>query len=159
MTVREATDLIRVGVHDGRWADFGAGRGVFTQALAALLGERGSVLAIDRDRDALRELHRIAKQTSRVQVVEGNVYRLEEIPELSETQLDGALFANVLHFIAHPADILARVRACMRPAATVLIIEYDRRASSRWVPYPLPLDHLAALASTVGLSEPVEIGR
>jgi ubiquinone/menaquinone biosynthesis C-methylase UbiE len=38
------------------WADIGAGSGVFTRALARLLGSEGVVYAVDRDREAVRRL-------------------------------------------------------------------------------------------------------
>ncbi len=33
-------------------------------------------------------------------------------------------------------------------------MEYDRRAASRWVPYPIPLARLAALTASAGLTSP-----
>jgi ubiquinone/menaquinone biosynthesis C-methylase UbiE len=164
MTVPEATDLIRDGVCNAigaTWVDFGAGRGVFTQALAALLGKHGSVIAIDRDRNALRELQRLSTRSdaAHIQVAHGDVTKLEMIAELSDEQIDGALFANVLHFIERPASVLTHVRTYMSAGGQVLIVEYDRRSANRWAPYPLPAHELAKLARTVGLSEPTEVGR
>jgi hypothetical protein len=33
-----------------------------------------------------------------------------------------------------------------------VLVEYDRRAASRWVPYPIPTARLPALAGSAGLS-------
>jgi hypothetical protein len=37
----------------------------------------------------------------------------------------------------------------------MVLVEYDRRTSSRWVPYPIPADRLPALAASAGPSRPV----
>jgi ubiquinone/menaquinone biosynthesis C-methylase UbiE len=160
MTVLEATNLIRAGVGNAAgqtWADLGAGDGTFTRALARLVGEQGRVIALDHDDVAIRELRRISRETPapRLDVIQGDVRKLE----LPGMQLDGALFANVLHFIEDPAAALARVRTYLRPQARVLVVEYEQRARSRWVPYPLPLHRLAEVASEAGFATPVEVGR
>ena len=36
----------------------------------------------------------------------------------------------------------------------VVLVEYERRAASRWVPYPIPLARLAALTASAGLTSP-----
>src|SRR5439155_8052190 len=55
------TDLVAliedgVGERGGRWADLGAGEGAFTFALAELLGPEAQIIAVDKDRRALRAL-------------------------------------------------------------------------------------------------------
>lgn len=163
MTRNEAIALIRPAVPapGGTWADFGAGRGTFTEALAALLGEQGRVIAIDRDPDALRDLKQLAARAhgADIEVASGDLLQLDSIPALRERLLDGALFANVLHYVAEPGLVLARLRDYQHPQATVCIIEYDRTSPNRWVPYPLPPHKLAASARSAGLSDPIEIGR
>jgi SAM-dependent methyltransferase len=164
MTEREAIELIRPAIDVGEggiWADFGAGSGTFTRALAHLLGEHGQVIAVERDRAALRDLRRLSvvPGTASIHVVEGDITNLQMIGELATSRLSGALLANVLHFIREPQRVLDRLRSFMLPAGQIVVVEYDARAASRWVPYPLPLHRLAAVAEAVGLSEPIGIGR
>jgi ubiquinone/menaquinone biosynthesis C-methylase UbiE len=164
VTVEEAIDLIRPAVRarpNATWADLGAGTGTFTEALAALLGDNGSVLAVDREAAALRALRRLAAHTpgAAIHVAEGDVRELDAIPQLQREQLDGALFANVLHFVEDPHVVLQQVQQFLRPDGKIVVIEYDRRTPSRWVPFSLPPDALARAARAAGLSEPVEIGR
>jgi SAM-dependent methyltransferase len=164
VTVADAVELIRPAVTPTRgatWVDFGAGRGLFTAALAALLGEGGIVIAVDRDASAVRELHRLAQRAdgADIRVVAGDVLHLERIPELTATSLDGALFANVLHYVAEPERVLACVRNYLSPVARIIVIEYDRRSASRWVPHPLSSRALTSVARAAGLSAPLEVGR
>jgi ubiquinone/menaquinone biosynthesis C-methylase UbiE len=164
VTVAEALQLIRPAVRansDAMWADFGAGQGTFTEALAQLLGKEASVLAVDSDARALRDLRRLALQTTApsIQVTAGDVRDLHAIPALGSATLDGALFANVLHFVDDPQVVLHQVKTLLKPDGRVVVIEYDRRLASRWVPFPLPPAALAKAARAAGLSEPVEIGR
>jgi hypothetical protein len=64
------------------------------------------------------------------------------------------LFANALHFVPQADEVLARLTAWVKPGGRVVFIEYDRRAPSRWVPYPIPAAALPALAAAAGLSVP-----
>jgi ubiquinone/menaquinone biosynthesis C-methylase UbiE len=121
---------------------------------------QGKVLAVERDQRALRDLRRVAAQSSgMIEAIEGDLLQLGAISVLKQNQLAGALFANVLHFFATPDIILSDVRRFLQPDATIIIIEYDRRSASRWVPYPLSFQRLVALAKQAGLSAPKEIGR
>lgn len=159
LTVLEATQLIHNGVGDAAgqtWADLGAGEGVFTLALAKLVGEKGKVIAFDQDDIALRELRRKARDLSTpVEVITGDLGKLK----LPDVQLDGALLANVLHFMEDQTDVLRRVRKHVRPGGRVLVIEYDKRVRSPYVPYPLPFAKLEMVACAAGFGEPVEVGR
>jgi precorrin-6B methylase 2 len=164
LTEREAIELIRPALHaddGGVWADFGAGSGTFTRALASLLGENAEVIAVERDPAALRDLRRAAALPggAAIKVIDGDVTNLHLIDEFATSQLDGALFANVLHFLRDAESVLDRLRSFMHPDSRVVVVEYDQRSASRWVPYPLPSHRLAALAASAGLSPPVEFGR
>jgi hypothetical protein len=56
--------------------------------------------------------------------------------------LDGVLMANFLHFIEHQGDFVARLRPL---SERLLIVEYDGRPPSQWVPYPLGFSVLRGL--------------
>src|SRR2546430_7779152 len=76
------------------------------------------------------------------------------LPGLGGAELDGLLFANSLHFVADPATALGALVVRVRTGGRIVIVEYDRRATSRWVPYPIPANRLPALAKAVGLTQP-----
>lgn len=166
MDTEQATELIRSGVpaSGGTWADFGAGTGAFSRALAALLGPGGRVLAVDRDAEALRGLDAArdsgseARGGAEIVAVRGDFRDLEGIRELAGTPLDGALFANSLHFAADAERVLRETARRLAPGGRIVVVEYDGRAPSRWVPYPIPRDAMAALAARAGLAVPRVVG-
>ena len=158
MNTRNAMALIGGAIprHGGTWADFGAGDGTFTRALAKLLGPESWIYAVDRDASAVAAIQRWAvKEAPNVVPVAADFTRELDLPELRETKLDGMLFANALHFVRDADVVLARLVALLRPGGRVVLVEYDRRAASRWVPYPIPITQLPALAASAGLSTPI----
>ena len=158
MTQDEAVALIAgaVTTRGETWADFGAGSGTFTRALASLLGEAGVVYAVDRDTAALRALERFATSASsgmaEVRAREGDFTRQIDLPEL-----DGAVIANALHYVPYQnqAKVLAGVARQVRAGGAVVVIEYDRRNANRWVPYPISFADFTSVARDAGLSQPM----
>ena len=157
MNTTEAVELIAGAIPGpgGTWADLGAGSGTFTRALARLLGPTGSIYAVDRDTSAGESLRRsTARGASPIVPVLADLTRPFELPGLDGASLDGMLIANTLHFLRDADAVLARLVAWVRPGGRVVLIEYDRRAASRWVPYPIPIVRLPTLARAAGLSTP-----
>jgi SAM-dependent methyltransferase len=159
MNAREATALIASALPEGGgrvWVDFGAGDGTFTRALVELLGPGSRVYAVDRDASALAAIERWSSALrAQVTRVVADLSRPFELPGVGPASLDGALFANTLHFMPHADEVLARLVSLVRPGGRVVFVEYDRRAPSRWVPYPIPSMRLPALAESAGLSPPI----
>jgi ubiquinone/menaquinone biosynthesis C-methylase UbiE len=155
--------LAAAGPWRGRWADVGAGSGTFTRAMAEMIGPEGVVYAIDRDERAVVSLRAVAARgdtgAARVAAVRGDMRDLSAIDELSGVALDGVLFANVLHFIRKPEDVLVSASRLLREGGRIVVIEYDRRLPNPWVPHPLPLDRLVEVARKARLAVPVEVGR
>src|SRR5215213_7322713 len=97
----------------GIWADLGAGDGAFTLALADLIGETGTIYAVDRDGGSLRRLAqamqaRFPKTT--LHTLTGDFDRPLQLPPL-----DGIVMANSLHFIRSKAQTLVRIRGYLKP--------------------------------------------
>ena len=157
----DAIELIRdaVGGRGGVWADFGAGTGTFTRALSALLGAGSTVFAVDDDARAVRALRELSTSTSggaRVIAVKADFAQPLVMPGLvhGPAQLDGMLLANALHFVRDPERVLARLVEQLRPGGRAIVVEYDRREASRWVPFPIPASRWPRLAESAGLAEP-----
>jgi ubiquinone/menaquinone biosynthesis C-methylase UbiE len=164
----DALTLIRFAVPapGGTWADIGAGTGVFTRALAQLLGPDARIFAVDRDPAALDALRALAARQGRGQrrgeagviPIDADFTTSLTLPGLDGAQLDGALVANALHFIEDPAPTLAAISALVRQGGRVVVVEYDGRPANRWVPHPIGFARLAELAPAVGLRPPTLVG-
>jgi SAM-dependent methyltransferase len=161
MDISDAIEMIRdaVGVGAGVWADLGAGTGTFTRALMEVLGAGSTVYAVDADARAERALRELASSSSgsvRVIAVHADFTRPLELPGLgrADAQLDGILLANALHFVRDAENVLARLVKRLRPGGRMILVEYDRRGASRWVPHPIPASRWGQLAESAGLTAP-----
>jgi SAM-dependent methyltransferase len=154
----DAVELIREAVagRSGTRADLGAGTGTFTRALAALLGEGSVIYAVDKDRAALDELKSLARDAKNIVPVYADFTQAFEVGSVRD-RLDGMLLANALHFVKDADEVLGRLVSTLRPGGRVVIVEYDRRETSRWVPYPIPRARLSTLAARAALSSPVVV--
>jgi trans-aconitate methyltransferase len=150
MNTHAAAELIRHAItgHEGAWADLGAGSGTFTRALVEILGPAARVHAVDRDPAALAGLARWARKNAPgVTTQVADFTRPLDLPAL-----DGMLLANALHFVADGSEALARLAAHVRPGGRVVIVEYDGRGPSRWVPYPMAAAQWPEMARAAGLT-------
>jgi ubiquinone/menaquinone biosynthesis C-methylase UbiE len=157
----DAVELLAaaIGRGSGIWADVGAGHGTFTRALAELLGSQGSIYAVDRDAGAIAALERLGSQPgTRVIPVHADFAQRFELPGLAPGSLDGMLLANALHYVREAGAVLARLAEWLRPGGRVVVIEYDGRRASPWVPYPVPSARLPELVAAAGLAPPVITG-
>ena len=125
--------LAAMGVRPGAAvADLGAGDGFFTVRLARGVGEQGKVYAVDVSADALRRLRsRIATdRLTQVEVVEGTF----DDPKLPVGSLDAVLVVNAYHEMKAYKEILAKVKAALKPTGRLVIVEpiaNARRAQPR----------------------------
>ena len=133
----------------GKWADLGAGTGAFTLALAELVGPEGEVIAVDRDRGALRELERALRPGgATVRTLSADFTR-----PLDLASLDGVVMANSLHFVRDKAPVLALVHDMLKPSGRLLLVEYDADRGNTWVPHPMSFETWRALADANGFAE------
>jgi len=146
--VRLLTGAVTSG---GTWADLGAGTGAFTLALAELVGPTGEVIAVDRDRGALRELERSARRGgATVRTMSADFTK-----PIGLSLLDGIVMANSLHFVKDKdkVAVLALVRAMLKPSGRLLLVEYDGDRGNTWVPHPMSFETWRALADANGFAE------
>jgi ubiquinone/menaquinone biosynthesis C-methylase UbiE len=141
--------LLRDGVTPGgMWADLGAGTGAFTLALAELVGPGGEVIAVDRDRGALRQLERALRPGGAAVRTLGADFT----KTLDLASLDGVVMANSLHFVRDKPPVLALVRAMLKPAGRLVLVEYDADRGNPYVPHPLSFETWRALADASGFT-------
>jgi SAM-dependent methyltransferase len=152
----EAITLIGAAVttKGGVWADLGAGSGVFTRALASLLGPAGTVYAVDRNTSAVQALGGDETRDphgATVRAIAGDFTQGLDLP-----RLDGVVLANALHYVPYGDQprVVREVASHLATGAPMVIVEYDRRSANQWVPYPIGPSALARLARDSGLPAP-----
>ena len=128
-----------VGERDGRWADLGCGEGAFTLALAELLGPDGHIVAVDKDRRALRALE------GRVETRVADFTR-----PLDLSDLDGVVMANSLHYVRDKQPVLESIHKMLRPNGRLIIVEYGTDSGNTWVPYPFNYARWETIAADAG---------
>ena len=156
--------LIRAGVEGGgsprlRWLELGAGRGAFTLALAELLGPGGGIDAVDRDGGDLRRLAEELNArfpATRLRTIQADFEAPLDPPGVA---YDGLLAANALHFVEDPAAVLRALLPSLRPAARVIVVEYDADVGNQWGPFPFSSGRWEEIAAAVGLEDTRRIGR
>lgn len=142
---------------DATWHDLGAGTGTFTVALAHLLGRAATVHAVERDARSIETLRRqardVAADARSATVV---VHRADFEEPLDLPPADGILMANSLHFVAYDAQaaLLRRLTTGLGVGGRVVLVEYDSKTGTRWVPYPIAMASLPRLAAAAGLQTP-----
>ena len=141
------------------WADFGAGEGAFTLALADLLGPEASVIAVDRDERALVQNARHMASAFPKTMYRG--LKGDFRSELALPELDGLVAANSLHFVprSEQVAVIGRLAARLKPGGTFLVVEYDADSGNPWVPHPFSARAWLGLASAAGLTDARETGR
>lgn len=155
MKVSDATILIKAGmpakINNTVWADLGCGGGIFTNALARLLGDRGKIYAIDKENQAI-EIDTGGK--IRIEFVKLDFIN-DELPFLT---VDGILMANALHYVKDKAAFIEKVKKHLKPAGELIIVEYDTVRQNRWVPYPISFENLIETFSSAGFNQIKKIG-
>ena len=142
----------------GVWAEFGAGTGAFTLALAQLLGPTGTLYTVDRDAAALREgARRVAEQTPGLTLVPVTAdFTKPTGPQFGVglPPLAGLVMANALHFVPDKQKdaVVARLKSYLQPSGVFVIVEYNVDKGNLWVPHPLSYNTWQALARRAGFT-------
>lgn len=145
-------DLIRGGLEGGGqvWADFGAGGGAFTLALADLLPAGSRIYAVDVDEAALQANARAMR--ARFPEAQVTYLRGDFTGTLRLPALDGLLMANALHFQRDAASALAAVLSHLRPGGRMVLVEYNVERGNPAVPNPVPYRRWVELATAAGFA-------
>jgi ubiquinone/menaquinone biosynthesis C-methylase UbiE len=102
-------------------ADIGAGSGWFTVRAARRVAPNGHVIAEDINPKAIDSIRQraINEHLPNIDLLLGT----PDDPKLPPNSLDAALMLKVYHEIAHPALVLANLRAALKPGARFAIID------------------------------------
>ena len=127
------------------WLDLGCGTGLFKISLAGNLPAGSKIIAIDKDKKALRKIPAAVNDVVIQTMAADFVYDALEIKEV-----DGILIANSLHYVKDKDILLKKLISSTKTNGVFLIVEYDRQAGNQWVPYPLTIDAAKALFKSLG---------
>jgi len=129
-----------------RWADLGAGSGLFSQALSTLLGDGSLIYAVDKKISSIAT----ANDSVTIQSMKGDFVR----DALQPAPFDGLLMANSLHFVSDKQLFFEKLFRALKPEGSLLIVEYDTDVPNNWVPYPVSFDSLRKLVGPTGFGVP-----
>ena len=111
-------------------ADVGTGSGYYARRLAAGVGPKGKVYAVDTQADMLALLKK--QQTNEGQGTIVPVLSSETALGLPERSLDLAILVDVYHELLYPVEVMTSLAASMKPGGQIVLIEY--RAEDPAVP-------------------------
>ena len=102
--------------------DLGCGNGFYSLQLARLVGQQGSVLAVDIQPEMLSLLSHRAKQqkVSNVRPILGTPVD----PRLPKHGVDLVLAVDVYHELAYPEQMLRALRECLKPKGRLVLVEF-----------------------------------
>lgn len=152
MEHEEHVALLRdgVGTPGWTWADFGAGWGAFTLALADLLGPGAEIYVVDRDARVLRENERAMRLRFPGVVAHHTVADFTR--KLALPPLDGLVMANSLHFQVRQPQVVAMMREYLREGGRMVVVEYNIERGNFAVPHPVNFARWVELATGAGFA-------
>lgn len=155
MQLRDAINLVKSApvdnIHPTIWADLGCGSGLFTRALASLLGERSTIYAVDSVAQTLPAFFRPSLD---IRFVEMDF----EKETLDMPPLHGILMANSLHYIKDKTALLEKLKTALTGDGQFIVVEYDTMMANPYVPYPIDWAHLTTRFGEAGFAHVTRLG-
>lgn len=153
MNHTDHVNLLRAGITEtsGIWADLGAGSGAFALALADILTPSGTIIAVDKDKRALRNLQKSVR--SQFPAITLEIIVADFTRPLILPPLHGVVMANSLHFHQNKQPVLRQIQEYLQPGGRFLLVEYDTDRGNRWVPHPFSFSTWQSLAAEVGFHQ------
>jgi len=107
-------------------ADFGAGSGAYTLALASMVGSTGTVYAVDVQRDLLTRIQNEAQRRGfeNVQPVWGDIESQDSV-SIRDGLLDGVLLSNTLFQLDDKITAIKEAWRVLKPGGVLAIIDWS----------------------------------
>lgn len=102
--------------------DMGCGNGFYSLEIAALVGEKGRVLAVDVQPEMLHLLKLRAKKAGAMNIepIQGTLGD----PKLPAGEVDLILLVDVYHEFSHPEQMLVAMRRSLKPHGRLALVEF-----------------------------------
>lgn len=107
--------------------DLGAGGGFFSFLFSYVVGQSGTVYAVDTNKVFLEYIDIQAREKGRTNIQ--TVHATEQSIPLPKHSIDLVFVRNVYHHLSDRISYFAAVKELLRPQAIVTIIEYTRQGS------------------------------
>lgn len=106
-------------------ADFGVGGGFYTLPIARMIGEEGTIYALDLQEGLLHKVKNegIRMGLSNIKTLEVDLEDETLLP-IKENYLDAAVVANILFQLTNKENIIKKINAVLRPGGKVLVIDW-----------------------------------
>ncbi len=115
--------LTNLGLQPGHTVcDMGCGNGYYALRIAQLIGNNGTVLAVDIQAEML-ELLRKRMEDQRIENVVPVLGSVHD-PRLMPGSCDLVLLVDVYHEFSHPELMLAAIRRALKPGGRVALVEF-----------------------------------
>jgi cyclopropane fatty-acyl-phospholipid synthase-like methyltransferase len=102
--------------------DLGCGNGFYTLKLASLVGDQGTVLAVDIQQEMLGLLRARAESAAILNI--RPILSTVDDPHLPTQQVDLLLLVDVYHELSHPAAMLQAIHSSLKPSGRVALVEF-----------------------------------
>ncbi len=154
MQLSEAISLIKKGIvpqnSPQTWADLGAGKGLFSEALFSILLPGSIIHAVDLHKRQPNLQHNPS-------IIFHHVDFVKDI--LPVPMLDGILMANSLHYVQDQVACIQQLKTHLRNRTGIFIlIEYDTDTGNEWVPFPVSFARAQTVFTDAGFSKIEKIG-
>ena len=130
-------------------ADVGAGNGYFTLRLARRVKDSGRVFAVDIQQGMLDLLENNSKREGLKNIE--LVLSTPTDPRLPPAAIDLALLVDVYHEFHRPEEMVAGIRASLKPDGVLVLVEYRGEDPS----VPIKPEHKMTVAQVLGEIEPM----
>jgi len=101
--------------------DVGCGMGIFSIAMARMVGERGRVIAVDLQQKMLDVLRRRAEQAGVADRIQ--FHKCEQDRLGVDEQVDFALAFAMVHEVPDRRRLLSEIGGCLKPGGKLLVAE------------------------------------
>ena len=103
-------------------ADLGCGSGFYSRRMARLVGDEGTVFAVDIQPEMLGILRQLSEREGIENIAP--ILAKEDDPHLPPGEIDWILLVDVYHELQRPAPVLAKLSEALAPNGRIALVEF-----------------------------------
>jgi len=113
--------LTDVGIEKNHFViDFGCGKGNYTIPAAGIVGDKGKIYAVDKNKESLDELIHRSKKMGLKNIKRIDMQEETKVP-LSEESIDVVLLYDVIHLVGNRKKLLAEMHRVLKHRALLSV--------------------------------------